>query len=192
MNGFSLKNLRFSAAENLEKNRKIIERDEFFRSPAFSDDGFIERQQYLSELHFGARDSAYGGCGWIAAYNLLHAAKTKTELPVLISEAERGAVLKGVLGTSPFFIRKLLARLGIVLRFFSKRSFISGRAERGFIYYVYRNFSGHFAAFTKENSEGEARYRFYNVGKPPFIVSPKEFFKAEKPIFSIIFGEERN
>ena len=186
MNGFSLKNLRFSAAENLEKNRKIIEREGFFRSPAFSDDGFIEHQQYLGELAFGARDSAYGGCGWIAAYNLLHSAKAKTELPVLISEAERGTVLKGVLGTNPFFIRKLLSRFGIALRLFPKRHFLSGKAERGFIYYVYRNFSGHFAAFTKESAE---RYRFYNVGKPHFTVSPKEFFKAEKPIFSIIFGE---
>lgn len=189
MKGFSLKNLRFSADENLQKNRKIIEKEGFFRSPAFFADGFIERQRYLSELSFGARDSAYGGCGWIAVYNLLLAAKIKVELPVLISEAEKGTVLKGILGTSPFFIRKLLSRLGIALRRFSKRRFLSGKAERGFIYYLYRNFSGHFAAFTKESSGGGNRYRFYNVGEPPYIVPPEEFFKAEKPIFTIIFGE---
>ena len=186
MKGFSLKNLRFSAAENLRKNRKITEREEFFRSPAFFSDGFIERQQYLFELPYGARNSAYGGCGWIAAYNLLHAAKTEVELPVLISEAEKGTVLKGVFGTSPFFMKKLLSGFGIALRRLSKRRFLSGKAKRGFIYYLYRNFSGHFAAFTKE---GAGRYRFYNVGEPPYIVPPEEFFKAEKPIFTIIFGE---
>lgn len=185
MKRFSFKDLRFSASENLQNNRKIIGRKEFSKSPAFSSDGFIEHQEYLSKLRFGARDSSYCGCGWIAAYNLLHAAGKDTDISVLISEAEKGAVLKGVFGTNPFFIRKLLSGFGIALRLLPKRLLLSGKAKRGFIYYLRRNFSGHFAAFTKEDGE----YRFYNVGKPPYIVSPEKFFEREKPLFAIIFGE---
>lgn len=186
MKRFSFKNLRFSKAENLQNNRKIIGRKEFSKSPAFSSDGFIERQEYLGELAFGARDSSYCGCGWIAAYNLLHSAGKDTDIPVLISEAEKGVVLKGVFGTNPFFIRKLLSGFGIALRLLPKRLLLSGKMKRGFIYYLRRNFSGHFAAFTKEDGE----YRFYNVGKPPYIVSPEKFFEREKTLFAIIFGEK--
>ena len=66
----SLKRLKYSAKANFEHNSAAAASPEFYRSRAFSKDGFIEDQNALN-LACGAHSAAYCGCGFIAAYNLL-------------------------------------------------------------------------------------------------------------------------
>ncbi|MGN0629341.1 MAG: hypothetical protein ACI4IW_06905 [Oscillospiraceae bacterium] len=188
MRKISLRSLGYSGAENFAVNEAETSKPGFFSSPAFSEDGFIERQQKLGALPCAARDSAYCGCGWIAVWNLFKSEGTVLSIPKLISEFEHGAVLRGVLGTSPFFLRKYLKRAGKkVFSTISVKKLVRKAPERGIAFYWRKDLTGHFAAFSRcENG----LYRFYNHGKSPDIIPMEAFGKNKKHIFTLFFCVE--
>ena len=160
----SLRNLRFSSAENLENNRKICSSRDFFSCPVFSDDGFIENQNRMDKIHFGARDAAYCGCGFIALWNILKYEGHAPDLPELIRSFEHGIYLSGVFGTSPFFLKRFIKKLGKKVKTcLSMRKFLKNEPEKGICYYMRPNFTAHYVAFTKTGQTEEGNlYRFYN------------------------------
>lgn len=75
---------------------------------------FIEDQERLGELRYGAATMRWSGCGPIAAANALRALGREAYLPDVIGELERdGAVFFGAGGTSPYAVRDLLERKGL-------------------------------------------------------------------------------
>ena len=58
-------------------------------------------------MPYGRFSSARSGCGWVAAYNILHAAGWDPSADRVRRGLEKGLLLGGVLGTNLFF---LLAR----------------------------------------------------------------------------------
>lgn len=179
----SLKNLKYSSAENLLANEKETAKPDFFSSPAFSKDSFIEYQRKLGDLRFGAMDSASCGCGWIAVWNLFKSEGTVLNIPELISEFEHGAVLKGALGTSLFFVKKYLKNMGKTVFFaLSVKKLERKSPKRGIAFYWRKDLSGHFAAFSRcENG----KYRFYNHKAPPDIETLREFQSSKNHIFTL-------
>ena len=184
----SLRNLKYSPAENLSANEKETAKPDFFSFPAFSEDGFIERQRKLGNLRFGARDSASCGCGWIAVWNLFKSEGTVLNIPKLISEFEHGAVLSGALGTSLFFVRKYLKKAGKTVFWTLSAQKLQRKApERGIAFYWRKDLSGHFAAFSRCE---DGLYRFYNHKSPPDIESPTEFQSDKNHIFTLYLGTD--
>ena len=144
----SLGRLKYSKEENFEHNSAAAASPEFCRCGAFSKEGFIEHQQNLC-LRCGAKTAAYCGCGFIAAFNLLSTEGKKPEIPALVSEFEHGLVLGGVLGTSPLFMLRFLQKNFSSARlYFSRRRFLKSGPRRGVIFYMRKNFSAHYAAFS--------------------------------------------
>lgn len=183
----SLKGLKYSPEENFEHNAAAAASPEFFRSRAFSKDGFIENQNALA-LRCGARSAAYCGCGFVAAYNLLSTAGKAPQIPVLISEFEHGLVLKGVLGTSPLFMRRFLRRnFSSVKTYLSPRRFLKSAPRRGVIFYMRRDFSAHYAAFT---ASSDGLFRFYNYRGAGFCQPPADFFSEKDRRLFICFAVE--
>lgn len=172
----SLKRLKYSAKANFEHNSAAAASPEFYRSRAFSKDGFIEDQNALN-LACGARSAAYCGCGFIAAYNLLSTAGAPPEIPVLISEFEHGLVLGGVLGTRPLFMLRFLRRnFSSAKLYLSPRRFLQGAPRRGVIFYMRRDFSAHYTAFT---AAPDGKLRFYNYRGTGFTQPAADFFSEK-------------
>ena len=172
----SLGRLKYSKEENFEHNSADAASPEFCRCGAFSKEGFIEHQQNLC-LRCGAKTAAYCGCGFIAAFNLLSTEGKKPEIPALVSEFEHGLVLGGVLGTSPLFMLRFLQKNFSSARlYFSRRRFLKSGPRRGVIFYMRKNFSAHYAAFSAAEN---GVFRFYNYRGEGFAQSMEEFF-AEK------------
>lgn len=171
-----LKRLRYSSKANFEHNAAAAASPEFYRSRAFSKDGFIEDQNAL-DLACGAHSAAYCGCGFIAAYNLLSTAGKPPQIPVLISEFEHGLVLGGALGTRPLFMLRFLRRnFSSVKLCFSPHRFLQSAPRRGVIFYMRRDFSAHYTAFT---AAPNGKFRFYNYCGAGFCQSPADFFSEK-------------
>lgn len=82
---------------------------------AFSKDGYIINQQLLKELPYGMKHSDYNGCGWIAAYNFLHACGRKKEYDTVRQQLEDSLILGGLLGTHILQLYLYLRRHGFHL-----------------------------------------------------------------------------
>lgn len=187
---FSLRKLKYSSQDNYAKNCGFF-CGENLNCRAFSPDGFIEDQSALSALPYAARDSAYCGCGWIAFWNICKACKKEIYAPDLIAEAEKATVLRGVFGTGPFALRRIIRRHGFSVKlFYSAEKFIAKNPKMGIVLYLRKDFSAHYAAFTAlgENPDGKPLYRFYNAklfGKPLTLA---EFFAKKSPLGVICFN----
>ncbi|QIK70595.1 hypothetical protein G7062_09895 [Erysipelothrix sp. HDW6C] len=121
-----------------------------------SKDGYIINQGLTQHIHNGRYDSAYNGCGWIAAYNFLkingvsmRSEKVRTQLRL---------IMKGKFGTNPFSLYRFLRRNGFpVQRTYRLRK--SKNYNSGIVLY----FTGktlHYVAFYKTS---EDTYRFLNA-----------------------------
>lgn len=129
---------------------------------ALSPDGYIINQSYLSDIRYGCRYSDYNGCGWIAAYNLLKCCGRRVEPSELIANAEKCLYLRGIFGTDPFRLRRMLNKkysLGLKLRL--TRGADLGNC--GILFYFHRH-GAHFVAYTQEPPDcGAGVYRFFNA-----------------------------
>ena len=185
--GLSLKRLKYSLKANFEHNSAAAASPEFCRGGAFSSDGFIEEQNALC-LRCGARTAAYCGCGFIAAYNLLRAEGDPPEIPVLISQFEHGLALCGVLGTRPLFMLRFLQRnFSSAKLYFFRRRFLLAAPRRGIIFYMRRDFSAHYVAFS-EAAEGV--FRFYNYRGAGFSSSMEDFFSEKNRRLFLCYAVE--
>ncbi len=79
---------------------------------ALSPDGYIIDQGCLHEIRYGRFGSDYNGCGWIAAYNLLHRCGVAVTPDEARGALEKRLRLGGRLGTFPlallYFLRRYL------------------------------------------------------------------------------------
>lgn len=184
----SLKNLRFSKKCNLAENKAAAAEQEFLQCGAFSADGFIEEQNRLGFLRCGARPADYCGCGFIAAYNLLHIVKRPAEIPELISEFEHGLVLGGVFGTSPIFMLRFLRKnFAFAKLFLKKSSFLKSNPQKGVIFYMRRDFSAHYVAFSREK---DGAFRFYNYRETGFCQCMEDFFREKNRRLFLMYSVE--
>ena len=79
----------------------------------FTSDGYINEQHSTAPIPYGRMDSSENGCGWIAAYNLLHHMGDTPVSPKSVADSLLGGlVLWGYLGTWPFAIISFLRRCG--------------------------------------------------------------------------------
>lgn len=134
---------------------------------AFSRDGYLTDQSRLRDVPYGRFSSARSGCGWVAAYNILHAAGWDPSADRVRRGLEKGLLLGGVLGTNLFFLLAWLRCQGLRPRLALSPLTAALRMRRcpaGLVYY----FTGrgmHFAAFVPA---GQGRFRFLNAvyGRP--------------------------
>ncbi len=89
----------------------------------FTSDGYINEQQLASAIPYGRMNSSENGCGWIAAYNLLHRMGDTPASPRSVAESLLGGlVLWGYLGTWPPAIVKFLRRCGYLVSWSLRRA----------------------------------------------------------------------
>ncbi len=129
---------------------------------AFSADGFLIRQEYCSTWPYGHMSSDINGCGWIAAYNLLHALGREISCDEV--NVQLGAILPGggFLGTPFHTLRTYLHRQGLLLRYSrGKRATAQAmqRSTGGIVRYL-EGKEPHYVAFWRAD---EQHLRFFNV-----------------------------
>lgn len=154
--------------KNLENNKKAFA--ELKKNPdersVFSRDGFIEYQQGLNTIVYGKVTASYGGCGAIAVWNLLKALSIAPDEAVVFDEMENGCILGGLLGTSVLFVKKYLSGRGHRVNMYcSLKEFKKAFSRMGIVYYMRKNMTAHYVAFTPAgvNEKGEYIYRFHNT-----------------------------
>lgn len=116
---------------------------------AFSKDGFIINQQLLKELPYGMKHSDYNGCGWIAAYNFLHACGRKKDYDLVREQLEDQLILGGLLGTHLLQLYLYLRRHGFHLHCALGQKAAQSYAEscRAGILFYFNGAAFHFVAF---------------------------------------------
>lgn len=130
-----------------------------------SRDGYVIDQARLTDLPYGLRMSSRNGCGWIAAYNFLHAHGAVIDEETVAAQMARGALLRGLLGTGPLRVKRYLKRMGFATRLCIVRR--GGRcdmerAESGVA--LYRHGGGwHYVAFAGAPEAEAGARRFLNA-----------------------------
>lgn len=157
---------KFSSEDNFAHNKKAFEQVEHDGKSPYSIDGFIEEQNLLGNIRYGAQTSAYAGCGWIAVWNVLKSMGIVLSKSRVIKEMERGVLFGGNLGTEVFFVKHYLESLNHKVKmYYSKIKFSGCNSDRGIIYYVRKNLSAHYVAyeFVGHSVNGDPLYRFHNA-----------------------------
>lgn len=141
-------------------------------------DGFIYDQRETSHLRYGLRSSAQNGCGWVAAYNLLHLLG-RPDTP----EAVRGSLAKslplgGLAGTHILALAAWLHYKGLPLRcqFLRRRARAAVRHSRGGIVWYFTGHGLHFCAF---EAKGRGEFHFLNAeyGRKDLVLTLPAFRK---------------
>ncbi len=150
----------------------------YINPQAFSEDGFIIDQRYTEGVPYGSRKSSYSGCGWIAAYNFLHAMGRDVSWSYISAALGARGLFRGHLGTGPFRLYRYLRRQKFVAlrRGYGVRGVIllSQRPLSAGVL-LYRHSKGmHYVAF---KDAGNGQYRYFNAvpGHPQHVESMEEF-----------------
>jgi len=149
-----------------------------FPAEAFSEEGYLIDQGKLRRIAYGRYTSDYNGCGWIAAYNLLHLCGIKMQPSDVCRMLARGLRLGGKFGTFPLFLRKYLRRyLPVQLRIRTKKQFCHAHGDRGIILY-WTGKGAHNVGFCSEQ-DGGGNIRFLNAvyGKKNYLLTAEAFWK---------------
>lgn len=147
---------------------------------AFAQSGHIVDQARMRDVRYGWRTSDRNGCGWIAVYNFLRCMGSRVAAGGVADALSRHSLFRGLLGTSPFRIRRYLRRHGYALLDAAgtkKAAQAAASARSGIL--LYRHTGGwHFVAFTREDGE---RLHFYNAiaGAPNHIETMESFFARQ-------------
>ena len=145
---------------------------------AFSPDGYIIDQRYTDAAKYGARTSDKNGCGWIAAYNFLHAVGEEDDWHPVATDMGRGSLFFCALGTSPFRLLRYLKRRGYRLKQArGKNASIKLAEQSGAGILFYRHSRGlHFVTFTREE---DGRLRFFNaiLGNARHVTGMRAFLR---------------
>lgn len=192
MKNLSLRGLFYSRKSNREENEHRVAAPDFFKGPAFSPEGFIERQSALTVLRTAARTADYCGCGWIAVWNLFRTLGTVLDIPSLIEKLERGMLVSGILGTDPFFIRRFLRRSGLSVSLHLKaEKFLKSGCENGILFYLRPDFSAHYVAFSAA-PEGAPRFLFHNTDAGPVTEELPAFLDKTPHRLALFFAVKKN
>lgn len=141
----------------------------------YSADGYCIDQGSSQAIRYGKCSSAQNGCGWIAAYNLLHLAG-KPYPPARVRAGLAPTLwMGGRMGTRATALWRYLHRQGVTLI----PTLRVGKAAEGpgglAFYYTGKGF--HFVAYVSAGRP--RRYRFLNAvyGKDRLLCTPKQFRK---------------
>lgn len=195
----------FNSEENMAHNQRVLDGGFSKTNPPYSLEGYIERQELLSNLKFGVKDSAYGGCGWIAAWNVLKSENIVLNEAYIISVAEKYLLASGLLGMKPSGIVSFLKKLGHAAKMFTNTdSFLRANPKRGIIYTMAKNMRAHYVGFNEmgKTSAGETLYVFHNAGRrvpsewvtqggkkytEPKPITLKEYLEAEDDLCVLLY-----
>lgn len=128
---------------------------------AFSRDGYIINQRLLKNLPYGMRHSDYNGCGWVAAYNFLHACGRQKDYDTVRQQLEDGLIAGGLLGTHIIQLYLYLRRHGFHLHWAWGRDGALRQAQQckvGILFY-FNGVALHFVTFVPASAEEAALAR---------------------------------
>ncbi|MGM9614265.1 MAG: hypothetical protein ACI3W7_01880 [Oscillospiraceae bacterium] len=144
----------------------------------FSADGYIIDQNFMAGYPYRGMTSDINGCGWIAAYNLRHAAGQDVAFDDVCGEMNRMYVFR-IPGPTPMRKLRRYLRRYLPHRYTAGRKraqAAAGESAAGILRY-WEGDVPHFISFVRQN---DGRYRFLNVadGKEDFLCSMEEFFET--------------
>ena len=146
--------------------------------PGFSPDGYITDQDYLTEYRYRGMSSNINGCGWVAAYDLLHAQGVDVDFETVHRQMNALFPLQ-IPGPTPVSkLREYLARYGRYrLSVGKKASLRAALKSRAGILRYWEVDTPHFVPFLRTE---EGLYRFFNVndGLEDFTCPMEEFFDS--------------
>ncbi len=153
---------------------------------------FIAKQRPLKDFRFGIKNLAYGGCGVIALHNILVSAGKEKELPDLVLELEKHALVSGIFGISPYAVGEYLESQGFKVQKMFGRKKVKSLMPCGkniICFYFRQNLTAHFVAGIPV---GKDRHLFLNShmgahAEMPFSEYTKSLFAKEKPIFACLY-----
>ena len=160
----------------------------------FSADGYIIDQDHMGRYRYRGMSSDVNGCGWIAAYDLLHAQGYAVDHETVYREMN-ALFPRQIPGPTP--VKKLmdyLARYGdYKLTAGKKAALAAARTAGAGILRYWEEDVPHFVPFVRV---GEGAYRFFNVndGMEDLICSMEDFFAGhcKRPLVRVITpGEGR-
>lgn len=144
----------------------------------FSADGYIIDQNCMAGYPYRGMTSDINGCGWIAAYNLRHAAGQEAAFGDVCGEMNRMYVFQ-IPGPTPMrklrrYLRRYLPHRYTAGR---KRSQAAAETARAGILRYWEGNEPHFVAFVRQD---DGLCRFFNVadGKEDFLCSVEDFFRS--------------
>ena len=142
----------------------------------FSRDGYITQQYRFSAYRYRKMPSSVNGCGWIAAYNLLHFLGTGADFNAVREQMDALIRLR-VPGPTPMrVIRRYLRGTGAVYTAGKKNALAAARESRAGVLRYWEGREPHFITFLRE-PDGD--FRFLNVtgAQGDFILPMDEFFQ---------------
>jgi len=139
----------------------------------FTRDGYINEQSLTADIPYGRMSSDDNGCGWIAAFNVLRRIEAQPPAPEVVAQSlQRGLLVGGYLGTSPFAIGRFLRGRGHEVRWALKRNEqkrLAAESAASILLYVgpllrWREFQFHYVTLYPEPGRG---MRVLNFGFDP-------------------------
>lgn len=166
---------------------------------AITKDGYLVNQALMRNIPYGIKPSSDNGCGWIAAYNVLHACGITKEWNAVREQMEDWLLFGGMLGTHLVHLLWYLRRHGLHLQIAMERERREACAElcRAGILFYFNGVALHFVTFLPATSEEieafvlteqseeiiqeEAYYRFLNgrMGRQRDYDTMKRFLEKE-------------
>lgn len=156
-----------------------------------SSDGFIINQSCACDAPYGKYMSAHNGCGWMAAYNVLHALCGCDDWQAVQDALAVGLHYGGRLGTGPRRLRRYLTQRGL----HTKTAFTtygilkkSALCKAG-ILLCFTPYGAHYIAFLP--TQTAKTYRFFNAeyGNEHHVQTLPQFCKAHYnwPVILAVF-----
>lgn len=170
------------------------------RAP-YSSDGYIVNQGRLTDIRYGLLPSSANGCGWIAAYNFLKQQGVEIAEQNVADELIRWTILRGLVGTEMFRLKRYLARKGYRTAFTptgNRNAALPETTRAGVIYYRHKR-GFHFVSFYRDENvpqigNEKPRFRFLNAiaGKEDHFDTLAGFLTKHNVIpFAIVFAWPR-
>ena len=166
---------------------------------AITKDGYLVNQELMRNIPYGIKPSSDNGCGWIAAYNVLHACGISKEWNQVREQMEEWLLFGGMLGTHLLNLLWYLRHHGLRLQVAmacERREVYAAGCRAGILFY-YNGDALHFVTFLPATSEelekfvlpeqsevpisGERYYRFLNgrMGRQRDYDTMKHFLEKE-------------
>ena len=142
----------------------------------FSHDGYITDQHCFSGYRYRRMPSSVNGCGWIAAYNLLHFLGTGVDFDA-VRRGMDALIRPQIPGPTPMrTMRKYLRRVGAEYTAGKRKALAAAKTARAGILRYWEGREPHFIAFLRLP---DGRFRFLNVsgGRGDFALPMDEFFQ---------------
>lgn len=171
-------------AHNMEVLLKSIEENDKNGSGFYASGEYIENQAEWGDVKFGVKDMSFSGCEIMATYNALKAlgepVSEQTVVDLIAMYEENGAVLGGLLGSSPYAIEDYFREQGydVVTTTSHNEETINqiGESSDTVIVHAYNNKDDiksqiHTVSITKEEDGSYAVHNGYYRPKNEYIVN---------------------